>query len=81
MLKDKAKRYFFNDGSGCSMIQCDNLIAALKEVLPRVCLSSTQWKMMVLVGDKNRSGMVDYEMFMKIVETSAKRSVGQPRFK
>ena len=81
MLKDKAKRYFFNDGSGCSMIQCDNLIAALKEVLPRVSLSSTQWKMMVLVGDKNRSGMVDYEMFMKIVETSAKRSVGQPRFK
>ena len=63
------------------MVQCDNLISVLKQVLPRTRLSMTQWRMMALMGDKERSGMVDFDLFMKIIEGSAKQFIGQPKFK
>ena len=68
-------------GSGKTMVQCDNLISVLKQVLPRTRLSMTQWRMMALMGDKERSGMVDFDLFMKIIEGSAKQFIGQPKFK
>jgi Ca2+-binding EF-hand superfamily protein len=80
LLRDYAKMYLITDGEGKSSIQINNLILALKRILPRTELSQTQWKMMVRIADKQGTGMVDLDMFLKLVEQSARNSNQQPRF-
>ena len=80
LLKDYAKMYMITDGNGKSIIQINNLIEVLKKILPRTKLSRTQWKMMVRIADKQGTGMVDLEEFLKITEQSARVLNQQPRF-
>ena len=80
LLKDYAKMYLITDGEGKTSIQINNLILVLKRLLPRNELSQTQWKMMVRIADKQGIGMVDFDMFLKIVEQSARNMNQQPRF-
>ena len=80
LLKDYAKMYMITDGEGKASIQINNLIEVLKRILPRTELSQTQWKMMVRIADKQGIGMVDLDMFLKIVEQSARNMNQQPRF-
>ena len=80
LLKDYAKMYMITDGSGRSIIQINNLIEVLKKILPRTQLSRTQWKMMVRIADKQGTGMVDLDMFLRITEQSARQMNQQPRF-
>ena len=81
LIKDNVKPFLINDGSSSSVIQCDNLISVLQSFLPRTNISRTQWKMLVKIGDKDRSGMIDFDLFMKMVEKSARSMNEQPRFK
>ena len=69
-----------SDGSGRYIIQINNLIEVLKKILPRTELSRTQWKMMVRIADKQGTGMVDLDEFLKIMEQSARQMNQQPRF-
>ena len=80
VLKDFAKMYMITDGSGRSIIQVNNLIYVLKKILPRTELSRTQWKMMTRMADKQGTGMVDLDNFLKIMEQSARQMNQQPRF-
>lgn len=80
LLKDYAKMYLITDGEGKCSIQINNLITVLKRILPRTELSMTQWKMMVRIADKQGIGMVDLDMFLKLVEQSARNMNQQPRF-
>ena len=80
ILKDYAKMYMITDGTGKNMIQINNLIEALKKILPRTELSRTQWKIMVRIADKQGTGMVDLNEFLKICEQSARQMNQQPRF-
>ena len=80
LLKDYAKMYLITDGEGKNSIQINNLIIVLKRILPRTELSQTQWKMMVRIADKQGTGMVDLDMFLKLVEQSARNMNQQPRF-
>ena len=81
LIKDNVKPFLINDGSGSNVIQCDNLISVLQSFLPRTNISRTQWKMLVKIGDKDRSGMIDFDLFMNMVEKSARSMNEQPRFK
>ena len=58
----------------CTVIQTNNLIEILKDVLPRVFLSPTQWRMIASLGEGNRVGLVDYNVFIKIIKLSSKIS-------
>ena len=80
LLKDYAKMYLITDGEGNNSIQINNLITVLKRILPRTELSMTQWKMMVRIADKQGIGMVDLDMFLKLVEQSVRNMNQQPRF-
>ena len=80
LLKDYAKMYMITDGTGKNIIQINNLIEVLKKILPRTQLSRTQWKMMVRIADKQGTGMVDLEAFLKVTEQSARLMNQQPRF-
>jgi hypothetical protein len=62
------------------MIQADNLIGVLKEILGNFRMNNTQWKIIVAIGDKDRSSMIDFDLFMNIVEASAKKASGHPKF-
>ena len=85
-IKDKVKLFTMGrsgvNGNGM-VIQSDNLVDILKNVLGRIRLSNTQWKMLVAIGDRDKSGLVDFDMFMSVIETSAKmeRSHPLPKFK
>ena len=57
-----------------TIIKNNNLIEILKDVLPRVFLSPTQWRMIATLGEGNRIGLVDYNVFIKIIKLSNKIS-------
>ena len=72
IIKEKVK---LNSISGdCSIIQTDNLVQILKDVLPMVFLSPTQWRMIVSLGEGYKVGLVDYNTFIKIIKLSSKIS-------
>ena len=72
IIKEKVR---LNSISGDSfIIHADNLIQILKDVLPVVFLTPTQWRMIVSLGEGNTIGLVDYITFMKIIKMSSKIS-------
>ena len=85
-IKDKVKLFTMGrsgvNGNGM-VILSDNLVDILKNVLGKIRLSNTQWKMLVAIGDRDKSGMIDFDMFMNVVDTSSKmeRSHPLPKFK
>lgn len=42
-------------------------------------LSKTQWKMLAAFADKDKSGNIDFEEFMSIVNNSAKTTTSHPK--
>ena len=75
IIKEKVKE---NSVTGNSIIiHADNLIKVLKEVLPRINLSHTQWRMIVSLGEELGVGLINYETFIKIVKISSKISKSQ----
>ena len=72
IIKEKVKE---NSISGdCTIIQTDNMIQILKDVLPMVFLSPTQWRMIVSLGEGYKVGLVDYNTFIKVIKLSSKIS-------
>ena len=51
----------------CKIIHADSLIRVLKDTLPKVNLSHTQWKMIVSLGEELGIGLINYETFIKII--------------
>ena len=80
---NELKNYWYekvkeNSVTGNSIIiHADNLIKVLKEVLPRINLSHTQWRMIVSLGEELGVGLINYETFIKIVKISSKISKSQ----
>ena len=58
----------------CTIIHADNLITVLKEVLPKVYLTHTQWRMIVSLGEEISLGLINYETFIKIIKLSSRIS-------
>lgn len=42
-------------------------------------LSKTQWKMLAAFADKDKTGLIDFEEFMSIVNNSAKTTTSHPK--
>jgi hypothetical protein len=61
------------------MIQSTNLIAVLKEIFSKVTMSNTQWKMLVAIADREKNSLIDFDLFMKLIENSAKLAVSHPK--
>ena len=75
LIRDKVR--LFTVGS-IMKIHANNLIDILKNVLGRVRLSQTQWKMIVSLGDKDKSGLIDFDAFIKIIEATSKMERSHP---
>ena len=76
LIRDKVK--LFTVGSNVMLINASNLIDILKNVLGKLRLSLTQWKMIVSLGDKDKSGLIDFDAFIKIVEATSKMEKSHP---
>ena len=76
LIRDKVK--LFTVGSNVMLVNANNLIDILKNVLGKLRLSQTQWKMIVSLGDKDKSGLIDFDAFIKIVEATSKMERSHP---
>ena len=79
IIKDKVKEHSIT--GDCTIIHIDNLIQILKEVLPKVYLSHTQWRMIACLGDEISLGLINYDSFIKIIKMSCKISGSQIKLK
>ena len=76
LIRDRVKLYTL--GSNVTLINANNLINILKNVLGRIRLSQTQWKMIVSLGDKDKSGLIDFDAFIKVIEATSKMEKSHP---
>ena len=76
LIRDKVR--LFTVGSNVMLINANNLIDILKNILGKLRLSQTQWKMIVSLGDKDKSGLIDFDAFIKIVEATSKMERSHP---
>ena len=61
------------------LIQENNLIDILIHVLGRIRLSYPQWKMIVSLGDTDRNGIIDFNAFIKAIDSYANMWNSHPR--
>lgn len=76
IIRDKVK--LFTIEPNCMLIKTNDLIYILKDVLNKVKLSQTQWKMIAALGDKDKSGIIDFNTFISVVDKSAKMGTSHP---
>ena len=74
LIKDKANDFIIKN-----CILNDNLVKLLKEMFPEIKLSNTQWKMIVAIGDKDKTGQVKLDLFFNLVTNSAKSNISHPK--
>jgi len=56
------------------------LISILESVLAGVKMSKTQWKILVAIADKDRNGLIDFELFLNLANSSSKLVASHPKF-
>lgn len=80
LIKDISNKYLFYEGIHQKIFISD-LIKVMNSVLSSSnhTLSKTQWKMLAAFADKDKTGMIDFEEFMMIVNNSAKTTKSQPK--
>ncbi len=66
-------------GTVANAINAQNLIAVLKEFYSKVKLNNTQWKIIVSIADREKNNIIDFDLFMNLVESSTKKQVSHPR--
>ena len=76
LIRDKVRLYTIRSNS--MLIHANNLIDILKSVLGKVRLSYTQWKMIVSLGDKDKSGFIDFDDFINVIEATSKMEKSHP---
>jgi len=78
LIKEKVKLYNIKTSSNM-LIQENNLIDILIHVLGRLRLSYPQWKMIVSIGNTNRSGIIDFNAFINAVDSYVNNWNSHPR--
>jgi len=76
IIRDKVK--IFTIEPNTLLIKEADLIYVLKEVLAKIKLSQTQWKMIVSIGDLDKTKIIDFNSFINIIESSAKLGLKHP---
>lgn len=76
---DEALKNYIIDYGGTQLVLHDNLVSALKDLLPLSKLSHTQWKMLVMIGKSERDNLIDLGVFFSVIEQSAKNMNSHPK--
>ena len=78
IIKDKVKLYTIRTSSDL-FIQENHLIDILINVLGRIRISYPQWKMIVGLGDTQRNGVIDFNAFIKAIDSYTKVKNSHPK--
>ena len=80
LIREKiSKCNFILKGDGVQLIHSDNLINILKDTIPGLQLSRTQWKMIVNLSQNERTdGLIDINDFFKILEITSNNMASHP---
>ena len=83
LIREKiSKCNFILTGDGVQLIHADNLINILKDTIPGLKLSQTQWKMIVNVAQNERTdGLLNINDFFKILEITSNNMSSHPIIK
>ena len=79
IIRENAKKYSvggYNNGS--LYVMNNNMINVLKSVLVNINLSYTQWNMIVSLGDRDKSGFIDVDTFIRVIDSNAKVANSHP---
>lgn len=81
LIRDLSKDYLINESKAKTTIYINNLINVMNSILSGTNqrLSKTQWKMLAAFADKDKTGLIDFEEFMMIVNNSAKTTTSHPK--
>ena len=77
LIRDKVKIFAYDPDS--MLIKENDLIYILKDVLGKIKLSQTQWKMIVSIGDLDKSKIIDFKTFINVIDTMAQIGQKHPR--
>ena len=78
-IKDKVKLYTIRTSDNL-LIQENYLIDILINVLGKIRISYPQWKMIVGLGDTERNGIIDFNAFMKVIDSYAQIKNSHPKY-
>lgn len=78
IIKEKVKDMLLKQGKSL-VIHSENLITILKEVLDRFKMSNTHWKLIVSIADREKNAMIDFGLFMNLIEASTKQATSHPK--
>ena len=72
-IKQKIKENnYFIGANGTELVHSGNLIAILKDILPSLKISQTQWKMIVNIAQKDRvDEFIDVNEFFRLLEITS----------
>ena len=79
LIESKVKIYNIKTSSNM-LIQENNLIDILIHVLGGIRLSYPQWKMIVSLGDTERRGIIDFNAFIKAIDSYVNLWQSHPRY-
>ena len=77
LIRDKVKIFAVDPDS--MLIKESDLIYILKEVLSKIKLSQTQWKMIVSIGEMDKSKIIDYKTFINVIDSTAQIGLKHPK--
>ena len=78
-IKDKVKLYTIRTSDNL-LIQEKYLIDILINILGKKRMSYPQWKMIVGLGDKERNGVIDFNEFIRAIESYANIKNSHPKY-
>ena len=78
-IKDKVKLYTIRTSDNL-FIQENHLIDILINVLGKIRISYPQWKMIVALGDTQRNGVIDFNAFIKVIDSYANIKNSHPTY-
>ena len=79
LIKDKVKLYTIRTSDNL-LIQENNLIDILINVLGKIRISYPQWKMIVGLGDTERNGVIDFNAFIRVIDSYANIKNSHPTY-
>ena len=80
LIKEKIKENnYFIGNHGSQLVHSGNLISILKDLLPGLRISQTQWKMIVNIAQAERvDELVDINEFFRLLEITSRNVVSHP---
>ena len=83
LIKQKIKdNNYWIGNNGVELVHSGNLISILKDILPDLGISQTQWKMIVNIAKNERvDELIDINEFLRIIEITSRNMISHPIIK